>query len=338
MASTLVVVVALRPWFRGIVHPEAGHELGPGSFEGWYFKFVSSDLSQRWAVIPGIFRGLDGSDEAFVQVLDGSTGRSWYHRYPVDEFIAADDRFDVAVGPNRFTAAGARLDLPQLRGQLRIASALDPWPVRPWSPGVMGWYAWVPAMECYHGVVSFGHALAGELDVEGSRVDFAGARGYIEKDWGLAFPAGYLWLHSNTFADSDASLMASVALIPWRGREFRGFIVGLRTGGRLHRFATYTGARSTSLHVDDEHVRWTLQSPALPGRTRWALELRADRVAGGLLHAPIRTEMHRRVEETLDAEVDVTLRRGSEVVFHDVGRAAGLEVHGDVDRLLATSE
>lgn len=328
----------MRSRIRGILHPEAVHELGPGSFEGWYVKFVSDDLTQRWAVIPGIFRGLDGADEAFVQVLDGGTGRSWYHRYPAADFAAADDRFDVRVGPNRFSAAGATLDLPQLRGELRITSALDPWPVRLWSPGVMGWYAWVPAMECYHGVVSFGHSVAGVLDVEGAPVDFAGARGYIEKDWGLAFPAGYLWLHSNTFAASDASLMASVALIPWRGREFRGFIVGLRTGGRLYRFATYTGARSTSLHVDDEHVRWTLRAPALPGQPRLELELRADRVAGGLLHAPIRTEMHRRVEETLDAEVAVTLRRGDKVVFADVGRAAGLEVHGEVDRLLATAE
>lgn len=322
----------------GTLHPEGGHEQGPGSFEGWYVKAVSADLSVRWAVIPGIFRGLDGSAEAFVQVLDGSTGRSWYHRYDAGDFRAAPDRFDVRVGPNRFTERSIGLDLPQLRGQLDVTSPLDPWPVRLWSPGVMGWYAWMPAMECYHGVVSFGHSLAGELDVEGEIVDFAGARGYIEKDWGQAFPAGYLWAHSNTFRHSDASLMGSVALIPWRGREFRGFIVGLRTGGRLYRFATYTGARSVDLRVDDAHVTWTLRARSLGRRPPLQLDLRAARVAGGLLHAPIRTEMHKRVEETLDSSIEVRLSRGGTVLFEDVGDAAGLEVHGDTDRLLETSE
>ncbi len=329
---------SLASRITGIVHPEGAHILGPGSFEGWYVKIVSPDLSQRWAVIPGIFHGLNGDDEAFVQVLDGRTGRSWYHRFDPAEFHAAADRFDVRVGPNRFTADRIQLDLEQLRGQLRITSPLDPWPVRPWSPGVMGWYAWVPAMECYHGVVSFGHSLAGTLDVEGSEVNFDGAHGYIEKDWGSAFPAGYLWAHSNSFTNTRASLMASVALIPWRGREFRGFIVGLRTGRELYRFATYTGARSVSLDVDDSHVTWTLQSRSWPGKPPLTLRLKADRVAGGLLHAPIRTEMHRRVEETLDSKIHVHLTRGSEVLFDDVGQAAGLEVHGDTDRLLATSE
>lgn len=335
--------MALPTRLRGILHPEGGHAQGPGSFEGWYFKLVSADASQRWAIIPGIFRGTaadDGrADEAFVQVLDGSTGRSWYHRFPAHAFAAAPDRLDVRVGPNRFTAAAIELELPGLRGTVRITSQLDPWPVRLWSPGVMGWYAWVPSMECYHGVCSFGHDLAGTLLIDGEATSFDGGRGYIEKDWGQAFPAGYLWLHSNTFAGSDASLMASVALIPWRGREFRGFIVGLRVEGELYRFATYNGSRSVRLAVDDQHVSWTLASRRLPGgRAPLRLELSAERVSGGLLHAPIRTQMHKRVEETLDASVQVRLTRGDEVLFAGVGTAAGLEVHGETERLLLTSE
>ncbi|MFM2438913.1 MAG: hypothetical protein RLZ55_1738 [Actinomycetota bacterium] len=332
--------MALPSRLTGILHPEGGHALGAGSFEGWYVKLVSADAAQRWAVIPGIFRGAGGAaaDEAFVQVLDGGTGRSWYHRYDPAEFSARPDRLDVRVGPNHFTADGITLDLPGLRGRVQITSALDPWPVRLWSPGVMGWYAWVPSMECYHGICSFGHDLAGSLEIDGVPTSFDGGRGYIEKDWGEAFPAGYLWLHSNTFAGSDASLMASVALIPWRGREFRGFIVGLRVAEQLYRFATYNGSRSVRLAVDDERVEWTLATRPLPGRPPLQLQLSAERVAGGLLHAPIRTEMHKRVEETLDATVGVRLARGGEVLFEGEGIAAGLEVHGDTDRLLLTSE
>ncbi|MFZ8981224.1 MAG: hypothetical protein ACO21N_05120, partial [Candidatus Nanopelagicales bacterium] len=73
------------PWahVRGIRRPEAFHGRGVtnGFFEGWYVKLVDANQRARWAVIPGVFRGRDGddiTDEAFVQVLDGATGRSWY--------------------------------------------------------------------------------------------------------------------------------------------------------------------------------------------------------------------------------------------------------------------
>lgn len=330
----------LATFLRTVWHPEGGHALGAGSFEGWYFKVVSSDLRHKWALIPGIFRGVDGADEAFVQVLDGTNGRSWYHRFPASEFSAAATGVDIRVGPHHFSSTGFTVDFPEFAGHVRFTSPLDPWPITPLSPGVMGWYSWVPSMECYHGVCSFGHALAGSVRLaEGDVADFAGGRGYMEKDWGQAFPAGYLWLHANTFANSDASLMASVALIPWRGREFRGFIVGLRESGRLHRFATYTGARSEQLQLTDDHLTWTLRSRlGIPGRPRTTLTLQAERRSGGLLHAPIRTEMHKRVEETMNSRVEVTLRVGREVVYADTADAACLEVHGETDRLLATSE
>jgi succinate dehydrogenase/fumarate reductase flavoprotein subunit len=48
--------------------------------------------------------------------------------------------------------------------------------------GTMGWYAFVPAMECYHGVLSFDHLLEGGLELNGQYIDYTGGRGYIEKD------------------------------------------------------------------------------------------------------------------------------------------------------------
>ena len=100
---------------------------------------VSADQKTRWAVIPGVFLGLDGGvNEAFIQLLDGSTGRSWYHKFDTSEFSASADEFDVALGKNHFSSKGVALDLPELRGSLSFASELDPWPVKPLSPGIMG--------------------------------------------------------------------------------------------------------------------------------------------------------------------------------------------------------
>jgi hypothetical protein len=321
-------------FFKGIFHPEAfhGHGRSKRYFEGWYVKVVSADQKTRWAVIPGVFLGLDGGvNEAFIQLLDGSTGRSWYHKFDTSEFSASAEEFDVTLGKNHFSSKGVTLDLPELRGSIRFESALDPWPVKPLSPGIMGWFGAVPFMECFHGIVSFGHDLAGELTVEGKKVSFAGGRGYIEKDWGRAFPSGYVWLHSNHIdSDPEASLIGSVAIIPWIGRPFRGYIVGLKHSGKLHRWTTYNGAKEIELTITDTHVQWQLSSKD------GLLTLSADRVRGGLLHAPVRTEMHQRVDETLDAVIHIKhTDRDGRVLLEGKGLVGAMEVHGDLKRLLA---
>ena len=64
------------------------------------------------------------------------------------------------------------------------------------------------------------------------------------------------------------------------------------------------------------------------------LEVETARTGGGLLLAPIRTEMHKRVEESLDARVHVRLSKvKGGTVFEETGAVGGLEVHGELDRL-----
>lgn len=326
-------------FYRGVRHPEAFHGQGKTNnfFEGWYIKLVSADTKQRWAVIPGIFRGLksDGEnsvDQAFVQVLDGKTGRSWFHEFPIEAFKAETEEFRVSVGDNHFDSHGVTLNLPQLKGTIKYATPIDPWPVTLASPGIMGWFGLVPFMECFHGVVSFGHALQGTLEVEGSKTSFDAGRGYIEKDWGKAFPAGYVWMASNHIEDAtDASLIASAAIIPWLRSSFRGFIIGFKHNGKLHRWSTYNGAKEAELVIDDSHVRWKIDGA--DGR----LELRAERVRGGLLHAPLRTAMYQRVEETLDATIEIKhLDKAGAVLYEGKAVCAGLEVFGDIEKLLET--
>lgn len=313
---------------KNTLHPDGFHGTGVHAnfFEGWYVKLVSANKQHKLAIIPGLFLSPNGEAEAFVQVLEGTTGATTYHGFEEQDFHARTTTFDVDIAGNRFSTQGVHLELPDLIGDVRFTSPLTPWPVTIASPGIMGWYAWVPTMECYHGLVSFDHELAGCLTFDGRELDFTGGRGYIEKDWGQAFPSGYVWMQSNHFDTPGTSLSASIATIPWRRSSFRGFIVGLRHNGHLHKFATYTRAKTRSLEIDDDEVRWSLTSPR-----GLRLSLTASRTAGGLLHAPIRTEMHKRVEETLNATIraQVTAANGA-LLFDQVGEAAGLEVHGDL--------
>lgn len=322
-----------------ILHPERyqGHGQRPPYFEGWYYKLVDATERHRYAIIPGVSLNPGGEGpHSFVQVLDGVTGATAYHVYPLDAFHAAPDAFDVRVGPNRFTRRTLTLNLPEsplaLRGHA-IFRGMKPWPVTLTSPGIMGWFAWMPRMECYHGVVSLDHAIAGDFAIDGPPVDFTGGRGYIEKDWGQAFPAAWVWMQSNHFGTPGTSLTASVARIPWLGRSFRGFIVGLLHRGTLYRFATYTGAAIEALEIAPDIVRLTLRDRL------YRLDIEAQRATitqTGALRGPSRVDMGVRVPETLSARVAVrlTATRGGRVMFAGEGRHAGLEVAGDTLALL----
>ncbi len=110
-------------------------------------------------------------------MLEGHTRRSAYHTFPIEQFHADRQRFEVNIGDNLFTRENLHLALDRagplgkLQGQLSFEGE-EPWPVRWYSPGIMGWYAWVPSMECYHGVLSFDHSLHGVLEVEGESLSF----------------------------------------------------------------------------------------------------------------------------------------------------------------------
>jgi hypothetical protein len=325
--------------FQSVLHPDwyHGHNRTPPFFEGWYFKLVNRMQTARYAVIPGVFLHRDLSQQhAFIQVLDGIKGVSWFHVYPMDDFSAARDRFEVRIGRSIFSSERILLDIfrpdQKIKGELHFP-VRNPWPVTLASPGIMGWYAWVPTMECYHGVLSFDHEIEGELEIDGSRVDFSGGRGYIEKDWGKSFPQAWIWLQTNHFEQPQTCITASVAIIPWRKNAFTGYIAGLWQSGKLYRFATYTGARIERLDVADTHITWHISS------REYLLELEAVRAEGGLLHAPTTANMGRRIAETLNAQVNVRLfdRQGAseKLLFAGTGQHAGLEVEGDLNRLRA---
>ena len=207
----------------------------------------------------------------------------------------------------------AEMSFPQRRIHLEIENdeiliegdltfnGLTPWPVTWLSPGIMGWFAWVPGMECYHGVVSLDHEIMGNLRINGQATDFSCGRGYIEKDWGKAMPKAWIWSQCNHFNKPHTSLTMSVAVIPWGPATFDGFIVGLLIDGTLHRFATYTGARIEKKTVSENNVTLIFSD------RKKRVEIFARRIGGGQLKAPTVTQMDRRISETLSSEIDVIL-------------------------------
>lgn len=314
-----------RPWnfhyHRYLTRPK-------DCFEGWYFKLVDASGENPLAVIPGIFMG-PSDRHAFIQVLDGSRGRSWYHRYDAVAFKPAKETFDIWVGDTRIHSQGIcfdiRNDQQTLTGEINLGP-WSPWPITTFSPGVMGPFSFLPFMECFHGILSMDHQVSGQIVMDGKMIDFDGGRGYMEKDWGRSFPEGYVWTQSNRFERPGVSVSASVAKIPFLGTAFRGFLVAILIDGTLHRFTTYNGGQIESLHLTDSHLEIAVRNRS------HRLEINARKTTGAMLMAPYEKQMLERVAETMTSTVEVRFSElgSGELVYEGTGQNGCLEVQGNL--------
>ena len=188
-----------------------------GFFEGWYYKIVTSS-GETLVAIPGAIWGEDGF--AFVMFVDASSTvpaeRYQLHKYPLDALEAsrAAGSWSLTIGPNRFDSSGFTLALDQngqtVRGTARAAST-EAWPASLLMPDIMGPFAWLPGMECRHGVISLDSPFVdGQLQVNSRAVELAGGAAYVEKDWGSAFPRTWVWIQASHFAElATAATIAS---------------------------------------------------------------------------------------------------------------------------------
>lgn len=314
----------MRQFIRSTLAPTAYHGTNQTTpfFEGWYFKVVDARQHTTFAIIPGIYKGKDA--HSFVMVLDGRTHEVTTTRFSVDDFRAATDRFAIQVGGNTFTDRSLTLNLPTLSGQLRF-DEMTPWPVTLASPGIMGWFAWMPFMECYHGVVSLDHAIRGHLIASGKTLDFTGGRGYTEKDWGRSFPQTWVWAQANHFGRVGTSLTASIARIPFKGLIFPGFIIGLWHEGQLHRFTTYAQSKLEQVVIEPNRVTVSVRN------RRHRLRFSAERHTTALLPAPTKTQgMVPMVNESVAGTIKLqfSTRRGK-ILYEGESQNAGLEIEGD---------
>ncbi|HVN67555.1 MAG TPA: hypothetical protein VMT55_04215, partial [Candidatus Sulfotelmatobacter sp.] len=120
-------------------------------------------------------------------------------------------------------------------------------------------------------------------------------------------------------------ISASIARVPWLGLEFNGFIIGLRHGGKLYRFTTYTGAKIKKIAYKENGASFEAED------RDYILDVEGVRGKGdGVeLAAPVSGEMRGRIKESLPATVRVTLyskvANGRAEVFFGVGKWAGME-------------
>ena len=297
-------------------------------FEGWYYKVVTANESNPFAFIPGIAFDEYGMQQSFVQVLDGKKRTARYYKFDAAEFHPHKSKFEIEVKNNFFSYDSIQLDLPTIKGNLRF-SHQTPWPNLWYSPGIMGPYSFVPFMECYHGILSMDHGIEGNLVIDDETVDFTNGRGYMEKDWGQSFPDAYFWLQTNHFSQPGISLKASVAMIPWMGSSFIGFIAGIWIYDHLIQFTSYNGSRLIKSYADKNVVKLIMENK------KYRLEILAHREKATQLASPILGFMDGRIDESMTSMIDVQLydKANHNIILLDTGRNAGLEVAGKIKDL-----
>lgn len=306
-------------------------------FEGWYFKNASRDGKHCWSFIPGVSLVGDNA-HSFVQAINGTTGETFYFTYKLEEFSFSNKGFSINVGPNTFSNHRFELDISKgenrFVGQVQIFDPVT-FPTRFTRPGIMGWYRYMPFMECYHGVVSLDHELAGTLIINGREINLDEGRGYIEKDWGSSMPKAWIWMQTNHFDQQKTSFMLSVARIPWIGKTFTGFLGFFLHEGKIISFATYTGAKIVKLEYTERETQIEIKTPEYILKIHGIQSASDNQKHGkGSLKAPVLGNMDRVIHESIDAEIllEVSDTKGNPV-FNGRGNHAGLEMVGDLQLL-----
>jgi hypothetical protein len=288
-------------------------------FEGWYFKQVHAPSDRSISFIFGISTQ---DSHAFIQIITSNPLVTTYVRYPIDSFVAKDNGY--RCGQSFFSPDRLMIDVVDetisVKGELTLAQ-LTPIHRNAYAPNIMGPFAYIPNMECNHGVVSMSHRVNGKLQVNGEFWSFEDQTGYIEKDWGRSFPSRYVWIQGNHFTE-DASLMLSVADIPFLGFHFEGVICQLQLPEGPLRLATYTGAVCTDIRHTEDGFRLTIKQ----GSTR--LEVIAHVPQQGILKSPSMGAMTQTIKEGLGGSIDLVLHRKGQPLLTLSSQHCGIEIEG----------
>ncbi|HOJ63937.1 MAG TPA: tocopherol cyclase family protein [Spirochaetota bacterium] len=309
-----------------------GHNKRYNFFEGWYYKLITEDRKYVIAIIPGII--LSKKDpHSFIQFYNGKELNAFYFRYSKEEFYAKKEKFDIKIENNNFKIDGIKLninkDSTKIVGELSFEN-IHNWPVKLFSPGIMGYFGLLPFMECYYQVSSFKHNIKGKLLINDKEIDFNNGIGYIEKNWGKSFPTSWIWLQANDFSENEMAFMFSIAKIPFLNFKFNGFVGAIFYNKKIYPFATYNNSKIENIILKDNTFSINVNS------SKFYLKIEGEKKNGFYLPYPKVTGMDGKIFESLNSIIKVELfdKKNNKVIVSDRSFHAGIEISENVKELL----
>ena len=264
-------------------------------FEGWYFKQYSLDGTCSISFIPGI--SLFNEDvHSFIQYIycysdsdKNKIVKSGYIKFSLKDFEVSYKPFVLKIGKNMFSEKRIFIDIHDKGNDIRAEFSFGKLGVIKrnfFMPSIMGFFAYIPSMQCSHGIVSMTHSVNGFLSIDENNFEIKEGKGYIEKDWGSSFPKKYIWLQCNNFKDKSTSLFVSIAMVPILKKRLLGFVSNFVYKNNEYRFATYNMSK-LEYEINKDSIRVSLQNKK--GR----LYISAKMISGKSLIAPRQGKMQK---------------------------------------------
>ena len=304
-------------------------------FEGWYFKIADAENKHPMAIIPGLFKGNNSDDShSFIQVLNGSDVKYSYLRFKENEFTCEDSKLAISIKENTFSLSGMDITINDencsIKGKLKFEN-IKKWPDTFFNPGSMGFFNYIPNLQCYSQVVAIDMTLSGYLIINDKKIDFDGGKGYIEKNWGTSFPISWIWVQSNCFKNSNASLTCSIGDIPFAFTRFNGFLIGLYLNDKFYRFTTINRSKVT-VKYEGKDVRITAKNK----KYSLNIEVSTNSDKFVLCMGPKGSGMIPLVKESLTGIINICLKDNmtGEIILTDIGLSSGIEYGGEKMEML----
>jgi len=144
--------------------------------------------------------------------------------------------------------------------------------------------------------------------------------GYIEKDWGISFPKSYLWCQANNFQNDNCSMFLSIADIPLKRFNFKGFICDFFLDDKEYRFATYNNSKIKEYKLTEDTVTVSIK------KRNYSLNITCSKADGCSLSSPVKGNMAGNIVETLNSTMNVALKKGSNMLYSGTSPNTGLEI------------
>lgn len=282
-------------------------------FEGWYLKH--QNRGKTIAFIPAVHADKKGQWSASLQVVvsDGVNDGSWYFTWPIEACKISKNRFRVKIGENLFSEKGISVDIKTEK--LTIKGKIGYSGFQKVKGDVMGFFRFLPFLQCNHGVLSMTHRLEGNLNVNGKTIEFTDGNGYAETDWGQSFPKHYLWTQCGFGMKGRNSIMVAAADIPILGTSFRGCICAIHYEGQEYRMGTYYGARILEYRDGCVALR----------QGNMMLKVKRLKERTFKLRGPEKGNMERIIKESPVCRVQYQFRTGKKQVFNLLSGQASFE-------------
>ena len=245
--------------------------------------------------------------------------------YNIEDFKFSFNPFSIQIGNNVFSNEEIHIDIKddtenlKIFGDIRYTNSKNI-NTSVFSPNIMVPFSYISFMECNHAILSMQNAANGFININGEIICFDNDKGYIEKDWGYSFPKSYIWAQGNNFLKTNASFMISIADVPFKLFTFKGIICVLLVDDKEYKFTTYNNTKLIEYKIEDKFIYITIK------KCSYILSIKITNSTGLKLSASVKGKMEKDIFESITALIDVTLKKGENIIFSDSSTLCGLEI------------